>query len=399
VDAGQVRIGTPQNIYFNNGVGQNMTFNPSFITETLATGTNITLQASNDITLNTDIVVAGSTGGKFTMQAGRNINLNGKIRTANGDFTAVAGDPNAFAADREAGLPTITLGAGARIEAGIGKVILAAIGGHFVNNSGSTTPITANQWLVYSTDPRRNTRNGLIADYKHYAQSYTEGVTPDYVTSGNWFLYSITPVLTVTPNSQTIAQGGILDNFSSFSITGFIDGDTYDTADISGLGVFGVDNFTRKAGSYNVSYLRGLASRLGYAFVDNTDSINELTVTPATVSASPPLAVPIIQVNLNSMDSQLTPLQISTTFLHWYRDRFTDYDDYVDYDFGQYKGDVYNKQTVSYESHRKHGKQYLHEKKRNHKSIYTNLLIGIENGGHLVPAGWWQSNPQHFREW
>ncbi|MDP3010161.1 MAG: hypothetical protein Q8N30_13965 [Methylococcales bacterium] len=204
------------------------------------------------------------------------------------------------------------------------------------------------------------------------------------MTAGNWFLYSITPVLTVTPSRQPIGEGGILDNFFSFSITGFIDGDTYDTAGISGLGMFGVDNFTGKAGSYNVSYLRGLASRLGYAFVDNTDSINELTVKPT------------IQVNLSLMASQLTPLQVSTTFLHWYRDRFADYDDY---DYGQYKGDIYNKQTVSYESHRRHGKQHWHEKKRNHQSIYKNLLIGIENGGIKLPEGWWQPNPPHFGAW
>jgi hypothetical protein len=262
------------------------------------------------------------------------------------------------------------------------------IGGNFVNNSGSTAPITANQWLVYSTDPRLNTRNGLTANYKHYAQTYTDNVTPDYVTSGNWFLYSITPVLTVTPNLQAIAYG-VNPADITYTITGFIDDDTYDTAGISGLGVFGVDNFTGKAGSYNISYLRGLASRLGYTFVDNTESVNELTVTPAT-------SVPTIQVNLNMMASQLTPLQVSTTFLYWYRDRFADYDDSVDYDFGQYKGDVYNKQTVSYEAHRKHGKQHWHEKKRNHKSIYTNLLIGIENSGIKLPAGWWQPEPVAF---
>jgi filamentous hemagglutinin family protein len=172
VDAGQVRIATPQNIFFNNGVGQTMTFNPLFITETLATGTNITLQASNDITLNTgaDIIVGGNNGGAFTLQAGRNINLGSRIVTANGNFTAIAGDPNALPADRDPGTPTITLGSGATINAGTGKVILAAIGGNFVNNSGSTAPITANQWLVYSTDPRLNTRNGMVADAKHYGQ-------------------------------------------------------------------------------------------------------------------------------------------------------------------------------------------------------------------------------------
>jgi hypothetical protein len=383
VDAGQVRIVTPQNVYFNNGVGQNMTFNPLFITETLATGTNITLQASNDITLNTDIVVAGSTGGKLTMQAGRNINLNGKIRTANGDFTAVAGDPNAVPADREAGTPTITLGAGATIDAGTGKVILAVIGGNFVNNSGSTAPITANQWLVYSTDPRLNSRNGMVADYKHYAQSYTEGVTPDYVTAGNWFLYSITPVLTVTPNSQTVAQGGTLGDFS-FTLTGFIDGDTRESSGIDGSGVFGIENFTGKVGSYNISYLRGLASKLGYTFVDNTASINELTVTPSK-------PVNIVNIfNFNLWYSQLTPLQVETTYLHWYHERHAHHDDEVDYDFGQYKGDNYASRFTSYERHREHGKKHWHEKRRNNKfkELYANLLILIENNGMKIPEGW-----------
>jgi len=389
VDAGQVRIVTPQNVYFNNGIGQDMTFNPSFITETLATGTSVTLQAGNDITLNTDIVVPGSTGGKFIIQAGRNINLNGKIRTANGDFTGVAGDPNAVPADREAGTPTITLGAGATIDAGTGKVILAAIGGNFVNNSGSTAPITANQWLVYSTDPRLNSRNGMVADYKHYAQTYTEGVTPDYVTAGNWFLYSITPVLTVTPNSQTVAQGGTLGDFS-FTLSGFIDGDTRESSGINGLGVFGIENFTGKAGSYNISYLRGLASKLGYAFVDNTASINELTVTPSpAVDIKRDIIINNI-FNFNFWYSQITTLQVSTTYLDWYHERHAHHDDEVDYDYGQYKGDHYGLRFLSYETRRGHGKKHWHEKRRNNKfkGIYDNLLILIENNGIRLPAGW-----------
>jgi len=430
VDAGRVLIGTPQNITFNNGVGQIMTFNPSNIANTLAAGTNITLQASNDITLNagTDINVAGSTGGKLTMQAGRNINLNASIRTANGDFTAVAGDPNALAADRDAGTPTLTLGSGATINAGSGKVILAAVGGNFVNNTGSATPITASQWLVYSTDPSLNTPNGLTAANKHYAQIYTAGVTPGYATSGNWFLYSVTPVLTVTPSSQTIAEGMTPDSFIPTDITGFIDGDTNSTAGISGTGVFGIDNFTGAAGSYNVSYLSGLVSTLGYAFTDNINAVDELTVTPALfvpppdVPAAPPASVfpvasapsatplllplfasstlplSVTQATLHVEYAQLTPLQVSTTFLHGYHDRFTNDDNYIDYDFGQYKADPYLTQLITYEARRHYGKRYWHEKKHHHKhkhyhkhkhkSKYTHLLLDINNGGIKLPAGW-----------
>jgi hypothetical protein len=195
-NAGQVLIGTPGNITFATGsaAGATMSFNPSALTATLAGGTAVTLQASNDITVNADINVGGSSGGAFTLQAGRNLNLNSVITTANGNFTAVAGDPGAIAADRLAGTPTLTLSTGAGINAGTGTVTLAAIGGNFVNNSGSATPVTASQWLVYSPDPAHNTLGGMTASNEHYAQTYSAGSKPAYAANGNWLLYSVAPV-------------------------------------------------------------------------------------------------------------------------------------------------------------------------------------------------------------
>lgn len=125
----------------------------------------------------------------------------------------------------------------------------------------------------------------------------------------------------------------------SFTLSGFIDGDTRESSGIEGLGVFGIENFTGKVGSYNISYLRGLASKLGYAFVDNTASINELTtVTPS----KPVIPVNIVNIfNFNFWLSQITPLQVSTTYLNWYHERQAHHDHEVDYDFGQYKGNNY----------------------------------------------------------
>ena len=125
----------------------------------------------------------------------------------------------------------------------------------------------------------------MVADFKHYGQLYT-GITPSYASSGNWFFYGMTPVLTVTPNSQTITYGGTPANFGS-TLTGFIDGDTVNTSGINGSALFGIDNFTGAIGSYNVAYLNGLASSLGYFFVDNTGSVNELTVIP-------PVEIPVV---------------------------------------------------------------------------------------------------------
>jgi filamentous hemagglutinin family protein len=354
VNTGQVRVVTTQNIFFNNGLGQNMIFNPSIIADTLALGTNITLQASNDITLDTgtDILVGGSNGGTLTLQAGRNLTLNSNIVTANGNFTAIAGDPNAIAADRDAGTPTLTLGAS--INAGLGRVILAAINGNFVYNPVSTpvtplaafsptlfdtaalpssavtattptVPITASQWFIYSTDPRLNTLNGLAADFKHYGQSYT-GITPSYAVTGNWFFYSVTPVLTVSPASQAINYGTSPANFS-YLLSGFIDGDTIDKAGISGTPAFNIGGGLSSTGyylvgSHDVAYLSGLLSNLGYSFIDNALSSNELTVveqpavtptptpTPIPTVAPTPTVIPTLIVDLQD---QLTPLQVSVT--------------------------------------------------------------------------------------
>lgn len=320
-------------------VGSNVPNTFPGLAQTLSNGTNVTLQANNDITLssgtNIDVIpiTPGAIVGNLTLQAGRSIDLQSSINTGGGTFTAIAGDPNAIATDRDPGVATIKLDAGSTITAGTGKVILAAIGGIFVNDSGLAAPITANQWLIYSTDPSQNSPNGMTAN-KHYAQPYT-GVTPAYATTGNWFLYSVTPTLSVTPSSQTITAGDTPASFTSSNITGFIDGDTSSTAGISGTGVYGIDNFTGAPGAYNVSYLSGLASSLGYVFADNTASVNELTVTPATPAIPATPATPasidnllellesksndraekVVQLEIDSSEfllSQLSPLQQST---------------------------------------------------------------------------------------
>lgn len=207
---GQLLVSSFGDIGFNTAVGQTMTFNPSALTQTLAAGTAVTLQASNDITVNAAINVGGASGGVFTLQAGRNINLNSTINTANGDFTAVAGDPGAIPADRLPGTPTITLGLGASINTGSGRTILAAIDGNFINNSGSATPLTASQWHVYSATPASNTLNGMAAN-EQYAQPYVAGSTPAYAAAGNWLLYSAAPPPVTPPTKPpgdiiTVAQ-------------------------------------------------------------------------------------------------------------------------------------------------------------------------------------------------
>ncbi|RAN48421.1 hypothetical protein RB25_11570 [Herbaspirillum rubrisubalbicans] len=188
---GQILVGTPHDISFATGSASNptMSLNPSGLSATLATGTNVTLQASNDITVDADIMVDGSHGGNLTLQAGHQLTLNSVITTANGDFTGTAGDPGALASVIDPGTAAIMLGNGAAINAGSGKVTLAAYHGNFYNYSGSSTPIRASQWSIYSTDPSRNVLGGMRANIA-YIQRYLAGKVPRYATTGNWFFYS-----------------------------------------------------------------------------------------------------------------------------------------------------------------------------------------------------------------
>ncbi len=329
-----------------NGVTQSVPTQWSVlgIAFTLSQGTSIVMQANNDIIWNalsdinvSSLLPAGGQAGALTLQAGRNITLNSNIETANGAFTAIAGDPGANAGDRNPGTATISLNQSVTIKS-TGKVTLVANGGNFVNNTGLAAPISASQWLVYSTDPRQNRLNGMTAS-KHYAQPYT-GTTPGYATTGNWFLYSVTPTLTVTPSSQTISVGDTPASFTATNIAGFIDGDTSSTSGISGTGAYSVDNFTGVAGSYNVNYLSGLSSQLGYVFVDNSASINELTVKPETIvtpenpgiSTEKPIEDIKTTVQLTSDESdflfsQLSPLQQSTLYSFGHQQESTEQTD------------------------------------------------------------------------
>jgi filamentous hemagglutinin family protein len=95
----------------------------------LAAGTNLTLQASNDITVSAAVTVdnALGDGGDLTLQAGRSVLLNANITTDNGDLTLIGNDTLANGvvdAYRDSGTAAITMGGGTTITAGTGSVTI-----------------------------------------------------------------------------------------------------------------------------------------------------------------------------------------------------------------------------------------------------------------------------------
>jgi filamentous hemagglutinin family protein len=268
----------------------------SSITNLLGAGTAVVLQANNDLTVNSPVIVSPiigfnsgglaqqGDGGNLTLQAGHNITFGADVTTLNGNLTAIAGDSGGVTG----GVPTLTINNGVSLDVGSGTAILAAVNGNFVNLNGDSAISTTDggRWLIYAADPA-TTNEGFLSYNKHYNQTF--GITPDYAAAGNWFFYSVIPTLSVTPSSQTITYGNASPAFNA-SFTGFIDGDA--TA-VLGEGsanwtVSGATSSTGNvtAGLHNVVYAGGLFSNLGYQFADNTTSSNELSVTAKQLTAN-----------------------------------------------------------------------------------------------------------------
>ena len=173
-----------------------------------------------------------------------------------------------------------------------GSVVLAA-GRNFVNHKSANTGIVTpnGRYLVYSASPSASTE-GMTGYSKHYAQTYTAGSTPGYAGSGNWFLYSVTPTITVAAGSGSTVTYGSSTSTPSLSIGGLIDGDTLASATTGSLDS-SLSSYTASGagfipvGTYTLT-LNGqgtLASSLGYA-ISVTPGSTTLTVQPKAINVS-----------------------------------------------------------------------------------------------------------------
>ena len=220
----------------NNSAGDQMV-SPGAIAKAAVAGSTLTLQASNDITVNSAIAVDGA----LKLVAGNRLTLNAGITSqATGTAIELAGQA-------------------------------------FTNNAGANALSTPNgRWLVWSANPAADTRGGLSYDFKQYNASYGSSTVAG---SGNGFLYSLAPTLTAQlvgnvtkpydgTTAATLAPG-------NYAVSGTIDGDTvalntpttghYDTPGVgtgktvtsSGLGITSAENGGKPVHGYQIAQASG----------------------------------------------------------------------------------------------------------------------------------------------
>jgi filamentous hemagglutinin family protein len=214
---------------FATGPGGNLAISAAALSNSLSLGTNITLQANNDITVSQAITVnnPNGDGGDLRLEAGRRILVNASITTDNGDLTFIANTPGANASFRDEGERVIVLGrdannASVTLSLGTGNLVIAAAD-RFENRTGATNPFrfaTTNpgRWLVYSTTPDQtgapdasNLQADLATagrDWVHYNRAFSfADLAPASLPAGDGFIYTVQPTVGVTVGNASLTYG------------------------------------------------------------------------------------------------------------------------------------------------------------------------------------------------
>jgi len=169
---------------------------------------------------------------------------------------------------------------------GSGTSLILASGQNFVNNVGAAAINPGGgRWLSYSTNPASDTINSLSDNFRRFS-CVDGGACPAFPAAGNGFLYSTTPLLTITPSGQVITYGSAVPSLTgySYTISGYLGGDS--PTDSIGGSVNGSTTYTpiSNVGAYNINYTGGaLTSALGYGF-SYANNPGAITVNPAALS-------------------------------------------------------------------------------------------------------------------
>jgi filamentous hemagglutinin family protein len=163
-----------------------------------------------------DVVIVDSAGG---------LTLDGVFNVTGGDVTISTVGDLTLSSGTQLAVSSGYVDGGSDDPTG-GDLFLAAQGGAFINQ-GDASALLADEdgrFLVYSDNPTDTVKGGLVGA-PVYNKTFAAN-TPDTITqSGNRFLYSLAPTLTLTANnlSKTVGEA---NPTLSYSVSGLVAGDT-----------------------------------------------------------------------------------------------------------------------------------------------------------------------------
>ena len=244
-----------------------------------ATGAGVQSAGNGDITIGSAINWTKSTA-TLTLTAYNGINVKAPVSGSGKVVMQAAGSSNGAG---------ITIAAGQSIVGATGVTLATAT--KFVNNAGSSAVSTGTSapWLIYSVNPTQDTIGGLTPSFIQYNAPYSTAAA----ASGNGFLYSVAPTLTVSGLTGTVTK--TYDATTSaplvganFTTSGMLTGDkivsaagTYATSDAgSNIAVTSPSSIS----GYSITNAAGIPI-YGYA-LSGVASANIGAINPAQLTAS-----------------------------------------------------------------------------------------------------------------
>ncbi|WP_348918260.1 beta strand repeat-containing protein, partial [Adonisia turfae] len=144
---------------YSESSDESFIFDADLVTEVTNTGTNIVLQANNDLVVNETILTENifGVGGSLSFQSGRSLLINADISTDDGNITLISNDTllnGVIDEFRDPGVAEIQMAPGTTINAGLGNIQVTLDNGAGLTNneSGNVTlnNINAENLTVYS---------------------------------------------------------------------------------------------------------------------------------------------------------------------------------------------------------------------------------------------------------
>jgi len=257
---------------------------------------NLTLLAFNSVLVNAPINGAG----KVSMTASNStINVAAAVNGAAGvTLNTAASGINIGAAVTSAGSVSmdalggnLTLTAGGSVTGGGGVTL--GTNRNFVNSAGAAAVSTGTSadWLIYSTNPTLDTAGGLTPNFIQYNAPF--GTAPS--DTGNGFLYSLAPTLTITGLTGAVTK--VYDGTTTATLagsnltkTGLVNGNLISTA----TGAYGSPNAgsnisvtsPSSIAAFNITDATGTIPVFGYKLAGLPVTAKIGTITPAPLTAS-----------------------------------------------------------------------------------------------------------------